>query len=243
MEKIIGIYKITSPSGNIYIGQSVDIINRKRQYNIVAKNNHQPKLYSSIKKYGFNAHSFDIIEICQREKLNEREIYWGEFYNVYSDKGMNLRQCGGSKGKHCQETKNRISVANKKAFQNPETREKCRIQNLGRKRTDETRKIQSESKKRLYASGYINPKKGKGISEETRRRLRDSHLGHKQSKETIAKIVSKNKGRKRTQEQLRNLKSKFKGVSKSKQFKLKVSEGLKRYFAKKRENGQIKLKL
>lgn len=54
---IIGIYKITSPSGKIYIGQSVDIHRRWLDYKR-AKYNRSYKLYCSFKKHGVLNHIF-----------------------------------------------------------------------------------------------------------------------------------------------------------------------------------------
>jgi hypothetical protein len=50
---MIGIYKITSPSKKVYIGQSVNIEKRKYFYEI-GNCKKQIKLYNSIKKYGLN---------------------------------------------------------------------------------------------------------------------------------------------------------------------------------------------
>ena len=48
---MIGIYKITSPSGKIYIGQSKDIEKRFKAYkNLKCKG--QPYIYRSLLKYG-----------------------------------------------------------------------------------------------------------------------------------------------------------------------------------------------
>ena len=79
LSPIIGIYKIVSTSGKIYIGQSTDINNRKKQY---LKNypNNQPKIQNSISKYTFENHKFDIIEECSLELLNERETFWKSYY-------------------------------------------------------------------------------------------------------------------------------------------------------------------
>ena len=52
MIKLSGIYKITSPSKKIYIGQSVDIIGRWNLYKKLRCKN-QTYLYYSLKKYGF----------------------------------------------------------------------------------------------------------------------------------------------------------------------------------------------
>ena len=52
---IIGIYKITSPSNKIYIGQAVNILKRWKDYKSI-KNRNQPKLDNSLNKYGFENH-------------------------------------------------------------------------------------------------------------------------------------------------------------------------------------------
>lgn len=77
-EKIQGIYKITSPSGKVYIGQSIDIINRKRVYYYFKsyKNSIGPKLTNSFIKYGPQEHIFEILEECSLNQLNERETFW-----------------------------------------------------------------------------------------------------------------------------------------------------------------------
>jgi group I intron endonuclease len=81
MVKICGIYKITSPSGRVYIGQSVNIKRRFSEYK--SRNKYkQPILHRSFKKYGVPYHTFEIIEECKREYLNLRERYWQDFYRV-----------------------------------------------------------------------------------------------------------------------------------------------------------------
>ena len=93
-EKITGIYKITSPSGKVYIGQACNIADRKRRY---AKTNckGQRHLYSSIISYGWNNHIFEVLEECSREKLNDLEIKYISLYNSTNREiGMNL-QSGG----------------------------------------------------------------------------------------------------------------------------------------------------
>jgi group I intron endonuclease len=110
----IGIYKITSPSGKIYIGQSINVEIRKNQYKNFKSNktNIGPKLYNSLQKYGFEKHQFEIIEECSLEQLNEREMYWGQYYNVLNESGLNLK-IGESKGLCSEETKKKMSVAHK----------------------------------------------------------------------------------------------------------------------------------
>lgn len=85
---MIGIYKITSPSNKIYIGQSIDIKKRFNNYKSIDCIS-QTKLYYSLIKHGFDAHVLEVIEECSIDSLNERERYWQEYYNVLSENGLN----------------------------------------------------------------------------------------------------------------------------------------------------------
>ena len=87
---MIGIYKIINPTGKIYIGQSRDIKRRWKYYysNIVTVKQHI-KLYRSILKYGIENHEFKVIEECCIEQLDEREIYWINYYNSI-EQGLNI---------------------------------------------------------------------------------------------------------------------------------------------------------
>lgn len=130
----IGIYKITNPRGKIYIGQSIDIKRRFTHYKNLKEIKKQRKIYYSIKKYGYDYHKFEILEICNRNELNEKEKYWIKFYNC-CNRGLNISEGGeGSFGKfnkgrkRSEVTKQKISKTKKN---NPrkttlETIKKCR---------------------------------------------------------------------------------------------------------------------
>jgi group I intron endonuclease len=128
MSKIIcGIYKITNPSGKIYIGEAVDIHRRWRHY----KGLHckrQPPIYNSLLKYGVENHLFEIAEECLVDELKCRERYWQEYYDVLSEKGLNCQytECGELKQVHTQETKDKISKAHKGKVVSEETKQKLR---------------------------------------------------------------------------------------------------------------------
>jgi len=121
-----GIYKIINPTGKIYIGQAVDVDKRWSEYNLNNSNLiKQPKIYRSLKKHGIDNHVFEIIEECLLEQLNEREIYWGNHYNVLGENGLNLK-LGGQGGILSEEVKNRISNGMKGIKRSEETKEKHR---------------------------------------------------------------------------------------------------------------------
>ena len=101
---MIGIYKITNPTGKIYIGQSVDIEARLLQYKHVSQYSLGRKIKNSIIKYGWENHTHEIIEECFLDQLDDREIFWGDYYNTLGKNGLNLK-LGDGRGKCSDETK------------------------------------------------------------------------------------------------------------------------------------------
>lgn len=87
---VVGIYKITSPSGKIYIGQAINIIERFESYRKIQNCKGQKKLYNSLIFYGSLNHIFDKIEECLESQLNIRERYWQDYYDVLGPNGLNL---------------------------------------------------------------------------------------------------------------------------------------------------------
>lgn len=89
-EKKTGIYKITNLKTNeVYIGQSVDISERwkthiKRGLGIDSPQN---KLYNNMRKYRVWNFSFELMEECSRERLNEKERFYIDLYQA--DKYLN----------------------------------------------------------------------------------------------------------------------------------------------------------
>lgn len=198
---MIGIYKITSPSGKIYIGQSIDIKERLRQYKGL-RCKKQFKLYRSLLKYGFENHKIEIICECSIDELNAKERYFQEFYNCV-DKGLNciLTNTNDKKGVLSEETKKKISEKNK----NPSIETRIRKSNgqKGKIVPMEMRKKISESSKGRIVSLETRKKiseSGRNISDEKRKRLSDSHKGIKQKEETKIKISQTLKGRTRSEE-------------------------------------------
>lgn len=96
---MMGIYKIENLiNGKVYIGQSVHIKKRWREHiailNFPLLQIYKRPLYQSFIKYGLENFSFNIIEQCSKDLLNEREIYWIKYYNscIYwpNSNGYNL---------------------------------------------------------------------------------------------------------------------------------------------------------
>lgn len=90
---MIGIYKITNKeNGRMYIGQSNDIERRFIEHQTKGETSRIP-LDKEIKKLGKDAFTYEIVEECSIEKLNEREAYWEVYYNA-RENGYNKQKCG-----------------------------------------------------------------------------------------------------------------------------------------------------
>lgn len=147
--KKIGIYKITSPSGKVYIGQSIDIEKRWKSYNFYLnrKSCLGTKLYYSFQKYGVLEHKFEIIEECSLELLDEREIYWIKFHNTFDTKhGLNLKK-GGLGGRILEETKDKMRKSAVGRVLPKETREKISKANKIKKPKHSLESIEVQRKK------------------------------------------------------------------------------------------------
>ncbi|QOV06330.1 G-I-Y Y-I-G homing endonuclease [Burkholderia phage Maja] len=94
---VCGIYKITSPSGNFYIGQAQDIAKRWREHfrRMNCGNHHSVPFRRAVERYGVGAFEFEIIEECSVESLNEREQFYLDTlkpkYNVALFVGASMR--------------------------------------------------------------------------------------------------------------------------------------------------------
>ena len=169
MEKLIGIYKITSPNNRVYIGQSVQIGKRWKGYRKFYKGNEgQIILNNSFIKYGVENHIFEIIEECLEEDLNCRERYWQDFYDVLNG-GLNLvlQECGEQRRVLSEETIEKRRVASTGERNGMFGRRGILNPNFGKIMSDED-KLKSSIKMKGKYDGELNPFYGKKHSEDTK---------------------------------------------------------------------------
>lgn len=131
------IYKLTSPSGRVYVGQTMRLKSRLRCYN----NGHcknQTKLYNSLKKYGFSNHIFEILIICPDFLLNVFEAHYIQDFDCINS-GLNIST--EQFGYRTTEVKNNISVALSGRKLSEETKLKISISNTGKHFNDRRDKL------------------------------------------------------------------------------------------------------
>lgn len=207
------IYKITSPSEKVYVGQTWNWSKRKSTYkSLYCKG--QAFLYHSFIKYGFENHEVEIIEylplITSQEELDNREIYWWKYYKDIGVEMLNIKEPGRG-GKHSKITLEKLSKAAlgripwNKGMKYSEEMSKKMISHL--KRNPPGWKMPEEAKRKigLANKGRIYPRKPH--SEETRKKIGDAHKGKKMSSEHRLKLITINTGVKRSDDYKNKLKS------------------------------------
>lgn len=117
--RILGIYQILNLiNGKFYIGKATHVIGRWATHKYYLRNNKHKNIYlqASWNKYGEIYFEFILIEACNLESLTIKEQYWIDTlgacdrelgYNINPNSETSLGK------KHRQETKDKISAANK----------------------------------------------------------------------------------------------------------------------------------
>jgi group I intron endonuclease len=123
-ERYCEIYKIINLTTNkIYVGQAVSHILNHKRYRpyghegrfrchiseaFSIKKNQCHYLNNALRKYGIADFVIELIEYCEIEKANEREIHYIKEFNSLFPNGYNLKN-GGSVFTHSVESKKRVS--------------------------------------------------------------------------------------------------------------------------------------
>jgi group I intron endonuclease len=144
--KMAIIYEIVNTITNkSYVGQTKKSLKQRLSYHRNEKSKKTP-FYDGIKKYGWNNFTAIIIEECEIDDLDSREIYWITEKNTLYPNGYNLAT-GGKCGIHNQHTKDKISRQRTGMKFSDSHRENIRKARLGTTIPEEQRKKMSESHK------------------------------------------------------------------------------------------------
>lgn len=170
---MVGIYKITSPSGNVYIGQSWDIKKRLQRYT-ASQCKGQIGIHRSLVKYGRQQHSFEVVhELPDDVEQIVLDKYEQLYIECYNSAGVNLLNMthGGASGKPTEEV----------------------LKKLRRPKSAEHAKRIAEAVKKQWDEGTKKP--FEKHTEESKKKASASKMGHPTSEETRRKIGLGNKGK------------------------------------------------
>ena len=97
-----GIYKINNLiHGKVYIGQSINISKRWYEHKYKAFNqndrSYNSALHSAFRKYGIQNFTFEVIEECDENKLDDLEIKYIKEYDSLVPNGYNILSGGQKK--------------------------------------------------------------------------------------------------------------------------------------------------
>jgi group I intron endonuclease len=178
MKQKMIIYKITNLITNkIYIGQTIGKLKTRwnGHKNKFGKKNH---IRNSIAKYG--AENFTIEEIDRAEnieELNEKEVYWIDFYDARNpEKGYNIRE-GGANKTHREDSKLKMSISSTGKKHSAETIQKLKDRPI----TDEFRQKMSDTHKGI-------PRKKEHIEKFTST-FKKNRANHKHIKLTVEDVL------------------------------------------------------
>ena len=196
LDALCGIYKIFNiVNGKVYIGQSINIKARWKDH-VSSLNRGDSRctlLQRAWNKYGQDNFSFEILELCSEDMLDDTETKYIELYGACDvNKGYNI-ETGGNQHKHLSD----------------ETKRKIREAHIGVKASDETRKKMSESR-----LGAKNPMYGQTHSESARKKISDAakgRPGHRPSDDGLERIRLANIGKVVSQETRNKIREANKG--------------------------------
>jgi len=190
MNKIIGIYKITSPSGKVYIGQSIDIKRRIKRYKIFDCKE-QGKIYRSLKKYGVKNHKFEIITECDIQDLNKLERYYQDLYDACGEFGLNLTLTASDN--------KRFEITEYTRLKMSESRKGEKNHFFGKTHTEESKlKISQANKGNKFWLGKTH-------TDESKLKMSESHKGRIVSEDARKKMSLASKGKQKTEEHKKNI--------------------------------------
>lgn len=229
MPKVCGIYRILRlDTAHEYIGHSSDMTRRWAAHRrlLNAGQHHAPKLQHAWAKYGPDAFAFEVLEICDRSELVEREQHHFDNRKPW----FNAAPVAGS----------RLGVP-----QSPETRKKIAAAVLGREKTEETRRRLSAalSGRKLSPEHCAKIRQIKSeTSDETRARMSAAQSGKRHSAETRLKMSKAHKGRKFTPEHTANISAAQRGRKFSDEHRAKLSAAHKGHTFKHTEETKQKMR-
>lgn len=193
-DALCGVYKIVNNiNQKIYIGQSINIKARWKDH-INSLNRGDSKctlLQRAWNKYGQDNFSFEILELCTEDVLDDVEIKYIDLYDSCRN-GYNI-ETGGNVNKCLSEaTKKRISDAHIGKTASPETKKKMSESRMGDKNPMYGRHHNEDTKSKISENN--KGKTGHAISDAQREVCRQVNIGKRVSAETKRKISEANKG-------------------------------------------------
>jgi group I intron endonuclease len=183
------IYLLTNTLNNkVYVGQTWKTLAQRFGYGYKGSLH----IFNAINKYGKENFRYTILTVCSTQKIAN---YWEDYFIVKYDSintGYNIKN-GGSKGKHSEETKKKMSESH--SGENHHLYGKSHSDETIKKMSDiKIGKVFTEEHKTNLAKAKIGKKRG-SPSEKTKKKMSDAKIGRVISEETRNKISKSSIGK------------------------------------------------
>lgn len=156
---IPAVYKITNlANGKIYVGSTTNYrVRRVQHFSELRCGRHSNShLQRAFNKYGESQFKMEMLTPVTPDELDLMESGFIEWLNATNPSvGYNVLKGGGR----------RPSKPWGQSHLSEESRQRISKAKLGRKYSDQARENMSKGQKLLYASGYVNPQKGRATPE------------------------------------------------------------------------------
>lgn len=167
-----GIYCIENKINNKkYIGQSINMKSRlSKHISELNRNCHENDyLQKSWNKYGSDNFKFYVLEYCEKDILDEREIYYIDMFDTTNrGLGYNLKSGGQEGNYYSEEVRQKMSESTKRTYLDPKRRMIQRNNAL---------KQWSNPEIKIKISGKNNCMFGKTHTKEARKKISESKKG------------------------------------------------------------------
>ena len=190
--QVSGIYLITNKISNKkYVGQASSIYNRwiNHRHNLSGA----PKLRNAVTHHGWENFSFDIIEECAKDTLDEREEFWIKFYDTTNPEiGYNIL-----------ESRKNITITRQTRLKMNKTRKEHYPKGinsmLGKKHSEETKELMSSQRNGIPKSEQHAKNIAKALSEKSKNdpkwfaeQIEKRKLGQQNSKKIFKPVMASN---------------------------------------------------
>lgn len=186
-KSVTGVYCIENNiNGKCYIGQSVNVRRRiRRHIRDIGNLKYVSAITLALAKYGEQSFSYKLLEQCQREELNDKEVYFINKFKCMAPNGYNLTSGGGCPeiiSDRAKELMRNAKLGTKRSAESILKSTASRIETY--KNDPDVRKRMSESRKRYRHSAETYKKigeaqKGKDIPPDLRIKFARAHMNGK----------------------------------------------------------------
>lgn len=128
-------------NGKCYVGQTARTLSRRMIEHKCHSGRGEQLLYRAIRKYGWEAFSWEVLEYCDEADIDMSERFWINCYGSMTPKGYNLKGGGHNNHSYSDEARAKISRSKKESLKSQEHMKRLHQKLRGSKRPDTAEKF------------------------------------------------------------------------------------------------------